>query len=690
MARKRRPSGWWRYGAVCVAVTGWMLPAAWAAPGEATTQPATTQPAVAPAGQKLPDVTITGKKPAVEQGEQSIFTALPPRDLLKRPLTESPGLETSTTVVGKEEIRWLDAYSLVDATKYTPGAWTESRGRKVKQFFSVRGQRYPYPAYVLDGAWQREFHESNYFFNAATVERIELVRSSSALLLGPGGMTGLVHVVPRTWQKQETRMDVEFGTHDTWLTNLTHGNKVENVSYGVSVGYHRTEGPDDQNAEENIGNLFGRLVYEPTKALTLSFTGYAFQGQRFLRVGQKPASSTLLTRRDSFDPMTMYVLVGKAKYQASDRASTEITSSYAHRRFFGDRIGSDDWTERDYEYTTRVIQAVKIGRSNTLRFGGMFNRWVSPTGKRFYVGRRGDISTYSGVIVDEHDFGKLDVNIGYRLTHSRIDDFGGFNVEGVQGKSLKAVEDVHNEWEDPLQTLTLGASYALTDAWSLHSNFAVGQIAARPGMLDDDLERPGTEQRTKIDFGVKRQWDAFGEAMLTAFYVHQEDAALLSGSNVTVPDTDDEVALYENANRENYGLELDVRTRRFDSGFQFFFNAVVMQTQRKDAGEYKRDKEVPECILGGGVSWLWKGLELSLMTKHVSSYENNRFMDSGAYPANLGAYTELDGKVTYHFGSDKQHAVFFGVENICNKHFSTVAGYPDVGRRFKTGLSLKF
>ncbi len=668
-------------------------------PAGATTQPSATDTAPArpsdantagPTAQehKLPSITITGKKPPVEQGDRPIFIALPPRDLVKRPLTESAGLDTATTVVGREEIRWLDAYSVIDALKYTPGAWTERRGRKVKQFFSVRGQRYPYPTYVIDGAWQREFHETNYFFNAATIERIEMVRSSSALLLGPGGMTGLVHIIPRTYTKQETRLDVEYGSDNTWLGNVSHGNVVgKKLSYGVGIGYRHTDGPSHENAEENITNFFGRLVYRPTKPLTLSLKAYSYTGDRELQLAEPPATGTLQTRRDSYDPICMYMVVGKARYEASDRASTEITTSYAHRRLYGHRVGSADWIERDYEYGSRVIQSLKIGDNNTLRFGGMFNHWVSPTGKRFYVGRRGELGTYSGVIVDEHDFGKLDVNVGYRLTRTRIDKFGGLNVEGVAGPLSTVL--IENEWEDPLQTLTAGASYALSDVWSLHGNLALGQIAAKPGMVDAQLGRPGAERRTKFDLGIKGQWKSFGEASLTGFYVHQKDAALLSGQKVTV--NGDDYGLYENADRDSYGIELDVRTRRFDSGFQFFFNAVAMQTRRQGAdGDWMRDKEVPECILGGGVSWLWKGLEISLLTKHVASYENDRFLPGGSDPASLGAFTDLDAKVTYHFGEDRQHYVFFGLENICNKKYSTVAGYPDEGRRFKTGLGFKF
>jgi hypothetical protein len=103
---------------------------------------------------RLPDITVTAP-------DDSDYTALPERDLIVRPMTESPGLDTAMSVIGRKEIEEQRAYSVVDAMNYVPGAWTETRGRKVKQFYSVRGQRYPYPGYLVDGAWFREFHEIN-------------------------------------------------------------------------------------------------------------------------------------------------------------------------------------------------------------------------------------------------------------------------------------------------------------------------------------------------------------------------------------------------------------------------------------------------------------------------------------------------------------------------------------------------
>ena len=68
---------------------------------------------------------------------------------------------------------------------------------QVKQFFSVRGQEYPYPDYALNGIWQQEFEELPYFISASDIEKIEIVRSSAALLTGLSGIEGLISIRTR-------------------------------------------------------------------------------------------------------------------------------------------------------------------------------------------------------------------------------------------------------------------------------------------------------------------------------------------------------------------------------------------------------------------------------------------------------------------------------------------------------------
>jgi len=626
----------------------------------------------------LPETVIIGK-------QTDEYTGHLPRDLITRPDTELLGLETATSVVGRREIEQIRAYSVVDGMAYIPGAWTESRGRKVKTFFSVRGQRYPYPAYTIDGAWFREFHETNYFLSAANVERIEIVRSSNAMLLGPGGMTGIVNIIPRSYESRETQVDSLFGSNCTVRAQLNHGDAKDHYAYAVGVGHRHTDG-HWPNSTENISNLYGRFTYKPSSVLAMTLNSYAVLGSRELRLAEPPASKNLQGREDRFDPMSTYIFVGNVTYAKDTAASTDLTLSYASREKKGHRTGADDWWEKDHEYGINLTQVVRLPNHTVLRAGGMYNYWKSPTGKRFYVGRPGEMWTYSAVIVAEHDFGKLGLNGGYRTSRTYYEQFGGFNVEGSAGK-LRSVE-VRDQWEDPLHTVAFGMAYELSEGLALMGSGTWGQIAASPGMLDGDLSMPGTETRTKYDLGIRKADQRFGEIALTGFYVRQDNAAVVSNTVVIVNGED--FALHENADLDSSGLELEVKSRVFDTGFQFFVNATAMRTRRLHMGSWERDKEVPEFVLGGGASYFFHDFELNLHAAYLSSYENERFLPSGSQPNKLGDFTRLSVQLTRHFGAGKKGEVFLKIDNLADEAYSTVNGYPDAGRRYTVGCSYRF
>ena len=640
------------------------------------------------------EIVITGRRAPVEQGERSHLSALPPRDLRLRPLTESPGLDTGTSIVGEEEIAWLEAYSLIDAMKYVPGAWTESRGRKVKQFLSVRGQTYPYPEYLVDGAYFREFHETDYFLPAKMLERIEVLRSSAVLLHGPGGMNGMVNVVPKRFTEPEMTVTQIYGSENLSRTEVTYGEGGEKYSYGVAAGFRHTDGNKEMNAEENITNLYANLQYDVSDALTLSMTHAAFFGKRELERGEGNIDPRFLAREDMYDPMRTYVFVGKAHYHPSDRAWTEVTGNYGVRRFFGHRDQQFDWLEEDYEYGARVVQGLKPCDANTLRIGTTFNRWRTPTGKRFYgptpaaPGNPADISTWTAFVVDEHVFDRLTVSTGYRMTWEYIKRFGGFGVEGSGGGGLRNVR-IEDDHADPLGTYTLGGAYALSDEWSVHGNFAWGQIASRPGMFDVQGSRPDAETRFKYDVGLKRTWDGFGEVVGTFFYVDQQNAAL--GQNATVLVNGERVQVFASGDRESYGFELDMRSKRFDCGTQFFANATLMTAREEQGGEWENDQEVPNLVVGAGVSqMLGDAWEFSVFAKRVGDYENERFLVNNALPHALGDFTEVATKITYYFGDEKQHRAFLMVENVGGQHYSTVNGWPDPGVQYSGGVGLSW
>ena len=51
------------------------------------------------------------------------------RDVIKQLMTESPGLELSTTTIERSDIARQGAKTVIDAMEYIPGVLVETRGR---------------------------------------------------------------------------------------------------------------------------------------------------------------------------------------------------------------------------------------------------------------------------------------------------------------------------------------------------------------------------------------------------------------------------------------------------------------------------------------------------------------------------------------------------------------------------------
>jgi len=174
------------------------------------------------------------------------------RSLLKEPYTEPFSLLPVISNVSVRQIQKQGAVNLIDAMAYIPGGLTETRGRQVKQFFSVRGQKYPYPDYALNGIWQQEFEELPYFISASDIEKIEVVRSSAALLTGISGIEGLINLKTREYSRPEATMELEYGTFNTIHTHLSGGNTIGRFAYAAGAGFDRSNGPSGKHSKESM------------------------------------------------------------------------------------------------------------------------------------------------------------------------------------------------------------------------------------------------------------------------------------------------------------------------------------------------------------------------------------------------------------------------------------------------------
>ncbi len=608
---------------------------------------------------------------------------------LDHPLLESEALQLSTSTVERAQIEKQGAKTIIDALNYAPGVWVETRGRKVKQFLSVRGQRYPYPEYAVDGAVFREFHEVPYFFSAGDVERVEILRSSASMLNGISGLAGVIDIVPREYEDRETSWLAEYGSLNTYRVHVSHGQRIGELSYGLGLDASHTDGPEGRHGMERMVNLFASFNWKPLSSFSIRSSIFHLQGKRELVQAVPPAAARLRNALEGFDPIQTTVLSVKTLYRPREWASTQFTVGYSNRRntFIAETDSTRQITpDYDSEWNLNLVQSLALSKNNLLRVAANYNHWVAPYGKRFYTGRRSDLDTYSLTVVDEHSFGRLLLDGGLRYQRTYINEYGAFNIDG-SSSGFGNVDPIIDVWEPPQISGSLGATYYLTDQLSLRGNFLAGVLEPRRGTLTVDLKEPVNEHRTMVDAGIHLARDQIGEFSVVGFLIRQKDAIVLSGATETVNGRIME--LYENRDQDSKGVEFDFRSRPLFDSLSPFLNITVMSSRAQLDRSMNRDPEKPRVIIGGGFMGKKQAFDYNLFWKFVSAYQSSRFT-SPAELQPLGDFHSLNLTLGYSLGSSEKIRIYLEITNLADSEYSTVVGYPDYGRRFQVGVRQVF
>ncbi|MBN2411667.1 TonB-dependent receptor [candidate division KSB1 bacterium] len=630
--------------------------------------------------------------PTVIQMQSVLVTGDVYRNVIEKPDLESAALKLSTSIVPRTQIEANAAKTIIDAVEYVPGAFVETRGRKVKQFFSVRGQRYPYPDFAIDGIWQKEFFETPYIFSAYDIESIEVVRSSSGLLTGLSGMAGVINIQTREYDRNETNYELEYGSYNTLRGHLSHGAKIKNFSYGAGLGYIKTSGPENKHAAEQISNLFGKVKWRPLNNLLLQSSFIYLNGNRELMTAVPPADPKFWLQHEKFDPLETKMFTFKGLYIKSDKVSTELKFSYADRKPTYESYDTQSqqttrYTEADHEWNVNLIQAVSPVRNNTLRLGLFYNHWVAPEGKRFYYGKSCDTETFAGVIVDEHQIGRLNIDAGIRWERTYLNEYGAFGIDG-SAKGFGKVTPVVDTWQRPVVNGTLGLVYHAGENTFLNFHAAFGKIEPREGTLDQNMNEPLTESRFKMDFGAGKNFGENGLMSVVTFYTNQKDAIALSGKTQTINDR--VMELYLNRDQYQIGFEFECRLFSLWKGVQPFVNATYMISKAEKDQEMVRNEEYPSFISNAGIYQKYKSIDLTVLAKYVSEFKSERFVastaENPATPQPLGKFLTLDVICGWRAFAFHNLRLYIEMRNITDKKYSTVVGYPDFGRRFNFGL----
>ncbi|MFO7976120.1 MAG: TonB-dependent receptor, partial [Candidatus Hydrogenedentota bacterium] len=445
-----------------------------------------------------------------------------------------------------------------------------------------------------------------------------------------------------------------------------------------------------RNAAERIEAAFGSGAVQATPKLKLEGYAFALNGKRELMTPDPdgPAAKKFKKRIEQYDPLQAYSAGMRALYEGSDKASTELTTFYTERSFDYERKNFKPTTakEEDYEYGVELIQSLQLTPNNTLRFGGLYNHWVAPNGKRFYFGSRQDRQTLAAIVADELTLDRLILDGALRYARTYNNEYGGtsFNITG-QRLNLEPVKD---EWDDPVTVATLGAKYMLQEQSALYFHIAGGQHQPRAGALTADGSEPDNEKRVMVDAGISGE-NNIGKIKIGGFAARRDDVSVLT-ANSTTNAAGEEFFFSANENIHQYGLEIETQSQPVGDILSLVFNPTVMTSRKEEAnGDWSDYKEIPNVILGGGIySWLGRW-DVNLFGKYVSEYENKRFAADKKYQ-DLGNYLDLSATVGYTLGAASNTRLYVSAENLLDDEYSTVVGWSDDGAKFYAGVQHQF
>lgn len=606
---------------------------------------------------------------------------------------EAISLAPAISRVHSADIERQGALTITDALAFIPGGLTETRGRKTSQFFSFRGQRYPYPDYAIDGVWQREFEETHYFFSALDIESIEVIRSSNALVKGLSGLSGLVDIRTRRPERESISVSARYGQQNRYSTHLRYGNKINRVSFNLSTSLFGTSGPAGRRGAERVSNIHGTADWAINSTMRLSAGATYLYGERDFVQIVPPGSPNLLNLEESFDPIHTFLSYAKLHNTWNSRSVTEFQANVAVRNATYSRYShatgsSSSHEEDDYEYSLQVLHSYSPVSPLTLRLGGLYNHWVAPNGKRYYAGRRANIHTWSGVFTAEYRASSYILDAGFRIINGYVVEFGGFGIQG-SAAGLQQVAPVRNETAPVEWQSALGATWLASGPVSVHYNLSSGSIAPRRGSITEQGASPENEIRVQHDLGIVFRQLGYTGVSASAFHTQRYNALGLSGQTATNQDQM-LVELYENRNRQSYGLEVSASSAIPLLRSTLSMNATLMRSRIQTSGQMVADQQLPNIILNGSWLFTYSGLDANLFVHHTGAYKNNRFVDAswinqyGDYP--LGNFYMVTFTTGYSFGSTYSARVFVELKNLLDQPFETVAAYPDPGRLIQTGF----
>ncbi len=495
-------------------------------------------------------------------------------------------------------------------------------------------------------------------------DRIEVYKGAQPVFLG-NMSSGAVNIVTkrRTAQGFESRAMAAYGTHNTLNTFVQHGGKVDRLDYYLAGGFKSSPG-HRENSGGQMQSYFARLGYDLTTEINISFTGmYTNNGAddpgRMVAAPQ-PVTPRFDTRDGVYDLTATHVSSwGEGQFKVFQDNGVVRWRQYdsARRQVF---YSNTDWKTSGAKLQEKLRPwtggEVVIGY-DFIRYGGSFNeeRPTTTTGidDTFFI----NSSPYIAVSQTFGNTVRVTPSAGIRYNmNSDFGDEAGWEA-GIVGRWRET--ELHARYARGFNYPGLYALY-MYKTWNQGDRWRTLQV----------------EKVDHYEIGLSHAFTTKLRGDVTFFWDYGKDRLIFQSPPPH----------FENlANYHTDGVEVTLKWSPFHN-LELFCGGTYLDRSSDDVSY------APHYTVTGGVTWRFLDrFLLSADAQYVSSY----FVSNPRYPTaspdevgnNFLLNTRLSCRLTPR-ESQVQTTVFISGENLTNRQYEYLKGYPAPGVTVMSGFNV--
>jgi outer membrane cobalamin receptor len=614
--------------------------------------------------------------------------------------TETPLAQvgSSTTLISGEELSLRGMSSVADALREIAGVSLVQSGGvgKVTSLF-LRGGESDYTKILIDGIPMNEPGGSYNFANMTTssIDRIEIVRGPQSALFGSDAIAGVIQIFTKRGKSEglspEPSAIVEGGTYSTF--RYGGGLEGSNKRMDYSVAFSRIDTDNDvPNGSFNEATFAGNLGLKLSHKADLRAVFRSEAGRSGVPgpwAFERPDLDAYYRRRDVAGSLTLthfqtsswtqrlsYTVNDSRQFSANTLDSGSFTPQYKGRVA---PYPYSDWVYEHLNQTRRqkvnYQSDLILNRGHLLTAGGDYEHESGIVGDPTLNPASASRDNFGAYVQDQWSVkNRFFATAGVRLDHN--ESFGFFASPRVSVALLAHQPDAGSPWGITKIKANFGLGIkepTLLESYST-SIYYMGNPDLRP------------EKTVSFDAGIEQHFGS-GRGVLELTYFQNRFRDQIG---FAITDYSTFAGSYFNMGKSRArGLEAALRhDLRWDlevGGTYTFLDSEVLESSSTFDPAFAKGQELFRRPRHSGYLDLrWKPGRLTLGANALlvgarvdSDYSGlNMTSNEGYWTLNLMANLRLIGGMS----------LFAAVNNVTNKQYMEVLGYPALGRHFRIGL----